>query len=112
MTKQKNHKSNGHSNGNSGTVVRIAFSHPAATAVAIAGSFNGWRPEATPMVAVGEGRWLKELVLAPGTYEYLLVADGQWLADPLAQATVPNPYGSVNSVITVRKGQNGTGRRC
>ena len=109
MTKNKNHKSNGHSNGDAAKVVQVTFTHPAATAVAIAGTFNDWRPEATPMVAMGQGRWLRELVLLPGRYEYLFVADGQWLADPLAQTTVPNPFGGVNSVITVPKGQNGNG---
>ena len=71
--------------------------------MSIAGTFNGWRPEATPMVAMGRGRWLKELVLPPGKHEYLFVADGCWLADPLAQATLPNPFGGVNSVVTVSK---------
>jgi len=110
MTKNKNHKSNRHSNGNAAMVVHVTFTHPAATAVAVAGTFNDWRPEATPMVAMGEGRWLKELVLPPGRYEYLFVADGQWLADPLAQTTVPNPFGGVNSVITVPSEQNGNGQ--
>jgi 1,4-alpha-glucan branching enzyme len=105
MTKKKNQKSNGHTNGNGRHAVRVEFSHPSAAAVAIAGTFNDWRPEASPMVPIGEGRWLKDLVLPPGRYEYLFIADGQWLADPLAQATVPNPFGGVNSVITVPKGQ-------
>ena len=103
MKKKRNHKSNGLSNGNGNGrhAVHVEFSHPTATAVGIAGTFNDWRPEATPMVDMGQGRWLKELVLPAGTYEYLFVADGQWLADPLAQATAPNPFGGVNSVVTV-----------
>src|SRR5437764_9883746 len=84
--------------------VRLEFKHPTAASVALAGTFNDWRPETTPMVGVGEGRWLKELVLPPGRYEYLLVADGQWLPDPLTQETVPNPFGGVNSVIHVHNG--------
>ncbi len=107
MKRNKNHKSNGHKNINGRHVVHVEFNHPAATAVAIAGTFNDWRPEATPMIPMGEGRWLKALVLPPGRYEYLFVADGQWLADPLARATVPNPFGGVNSIITVPKSQNG-----
>ncbi len=104
---KKNQKTNGPSNGNGRHAVHVEFSHPTATAVAIAGTFNDWRPEATPMVAMGEGRWLKELVLPPGRYEYLFVADGQWLPDPLAQATTPNPFGGMNSVVTVPREQNG-----
>ncbi len=101
MAKKRNQKSSAHSNGNGRRAVHVEFRHPTATAVAIAGTFNDWRPEATPMVDMGQGRWLKELVLPPGRYEYLFVADGQWLADPLAHDTVTNPFGGVNSVVTV-----------
>ncbi len=110
MKEKKNQKPNGRRNGNGRHAVHVEFSHPTATAVAIAGTFNDWRPEATPMVAMGEGRWLKELVLPPGTYEYLFVVDGRWLADPLAHATTPNPFGGVNSVVTVPGEQNGNGQ--
>ena len=102
MTKKKNQKLNLHSNGTGHHAVHVEFSHPTATAVAIAGTFNDWRPEATPMTEVGQGRWRKELALPPGTYEYLFVVDGRWLADPLARATTPNPFGGVNSVIRVQ----------
>jgi hypothetical protein len=50
---------------------------------------------------VGDGRWVKETVLPPGTYEYRLVVDGQWIADPLAKETVPNPFGGRNSILKV-----------
>ena len=48
-------------------------------------SFNDWNAEAKPMHPMGGGHWLKETALPPGTYEYCLVVDGQWLADPLAR---------------------------
>lgn len=99
--------------GNGHTLLHLEFTHSTAKTVAIAGSFNNWRPDTTPMVAMGNGRWLKELVLPPGHYEYLIVADGQWLPDPAAQATVPNPYGGVNSVATLatRHAGNGPSRK-
>ena len=81
--------------------IHIEFNHPTASKVAIAGTFNDWRPGATEMVPVGEGRWLKEMVLPPGVYEYRLVVDGEWMPDPRAYATAPNPFGEVNSVLTV-----------
>ncbi len=65
----------------------------------MAGTFNDWRPEATPMVPIGDGRWMKDLTLPPGVYEYRIVADGEWMLDPLAAETVPNPYGGFNSVV-------------
>jgi 1,4-alpha-glucan branching enzyme len=88
-------------NGQTSQPLRVEFTHSTAKAVAIAGSFNDWRPESSPMIALGHGRWLKELVLPPGRYEYLIVADGKWLPDPSAKATVPNPFGGVNSLVIV-----------
>jgi 1,4-alpha-glucan branching enzyme len=69
--------------------------------VCIAGSFNDWHPNATPMVALGNGRWVKELMLPPGRYEYRLVADGEWVDDPKAKEVAPNPHGGVNAVLTI-----------
>jgi len=81
--------------------VRFEFTHPTAVTVCIAGTFDDWRPEAKPMHPMGDGRWLKETVLPPGNYEYCLVVDGQWMPDPLARETVPNPYGGQNSILKV-----------
>ena len=53
------------------------------------------------MHPAGNGHWLKETALAPGTYEYCLVVDGRWMPDPLARESVPNPYGGENSILTV-----------
>ena len=81
--------------------VRFEFTHPTAGTVCVAGTFNNWQPEAKPMHRLGDGRWLKETVLPPGTYEYCLVVDGKWMPDPLARETVPNPFGGRNSVLKV-----------
>ena len=81
--------------------VCFEFTHPTATTVCIAGTFNHWQPEAKTLHPAGGGRWLKETALVPGTYEYCLVVDGQWMPDPLARETVPNPFGGVNSILKV-----------
>jgi 1,4-alpha-glucan branching enzyme len=81
--------------------VRFEFTHPTATTVCLAGTFNNWQPQANTLHPVGVGRWWKEVTLAPGTYEYCLIVDGQWMPDPLARETVPNPYGGRNSVLKV-----------
>ncbi len=88
-------------NGSSPASVHLEYTDPTAGAVCVAGTFNDWRPDATPMVALGDGRWMKELTLPPGVYEYRIVADGEWVPDPLAQETHPNPFGGVNSVLRV-----------
>ena len=81
--------------------VRLEFERPAVATVFVAGSFNEWRPTATPMIPIAEGRWIKRLRLPPGRYEYCLVVDGEWMPDPLAVESVPNPFGGSNSVLHV-----------
>jgi len=82
-------------------VVFVA-SYPKAKTVQIAGDFNKWQPQQNPMLDVGKnGVWQLKLRLAPGTYRYRLVVDGQWQQDPRNNATEPNPYGGFNSVLTV-----------
>ncbi len=81
--------------------VRFEYSHPTVTTVCVAGTFNQWQPATKSMHPAGKGHWLKETNLAPGTYEYCLVVDGQWMPDPLARETVPNPFGGRNSVLKV-----------
>ena len=75
--------------------------NPAARQVFVAGSFNGWEPEQTPLVAAGNGRWAGDFKVGPGRHEYLFVVDGQWLPDPNAKESVENPFGGRNSVLTV-----------
>jgi 1,4-alpha-glucan branching enzyme len=106
--KNKNKKADS-SNTESSFQVRVQFSHPTATAVAIAGTFNDWKPAVTPMMMLREGTWAKVLSLPPGKYEYLFVADGKWLPDPAARATVPNPFGGVNCVLEVPHASSGNG---
>ncbi len=69
--------------------------------VYLVGSFNDWHPTTLPMIDRGLGRWEKEILLAPGSYEYLLVADGCWVPDPTAEETIENPFGGVNCVRKV-----------
>ena len=74
---------------------------PAASQVNLAGNFNGWRPEATPMKNTGAGKWVVRLMLRSGQYEYRFVVDGRWIEDPGASQRVANPYGDFNSVLLV-----------
>jgi 1,4-alpha-glucan branching enzyme len=87
--------------GRTSRLVHFEFYHPTATAVAVAGTFNDWRPQATQMVPLGSGQWRKELVLRPGQYEYRFVVDGEWIPDPLAKVSSPNPFGGINSILAV-----------
>jgi 1,4-alpha-glucan branching enzyme len=49
-----------------------------------------------------DGTWETTVALAPGRYQYKLIVDGEWIADPAAQKNVPNEHGTLNSVIEVR----------
>lgn len=79
----------------------LEFLHGAAKEVYVAGTFNDWHPTATPMAALGDGRWAKELALPPGRYEYRFVVDGEWVDDPTAAESVPNPFGGLNAVLII-----------
>jgi 1,4-alpha-glucan branching enzyme len=100
MKHNQNHD-NARSTGPKLVPVRFELTHPTALSVCVAGTFNDWQPEAKALHSSGGGRWLKETVLPPGTYEYCLVVDGQWMPDPSARETVPNPFGGKNSVLRV-----------
>ncbi len=80
-------------------VVSLELVKPEAKSVAVAGSFNEWKPEKTPLVSLGNGRWKGDLNVKPGRHEYLFVVDGQWLPDPNAKESVANPFGGTNSVL-------------
>jgi len=81
--------------------VALEFVKPEAKTVCVAGSFNGWKPDSTPLAKTGAGKWVADLAVGPGRYEYLFVVDGQWLPDPNAKESVQNPYGGKNSVLSV-----------
>jgi len=99
MRKNRKHSASG--NGPAHQSVRLEFIDAAAKSVSVAGTFNDWRPRATEMVPLGDGRWPKELILAAGVYEYRFVVDGEWMPDPRAIETVPNLFGESNSVLRV-----------
>lgn len=77
--------------------------YPRAETVQIAGDFNGWKPEQTPLQKVGDnGNWVIKLPLEKGSYRYRLVVDGQWQQDPYNEATEMNPFGDFNSVLNIQ----------
>jgi chromosome partitioning protein len=77
--------------------------YPRAESVYIAGDFNNWQPEKTPMEKVGtSGVWQTKLALPTGKYRYRLVVDGQWQQDPYNEKTEINPFGELNSIVEVK----------
>ena len=81
--------------------VPIQFIAPTAKDVCVVGTFNDWQASATPLKPGTGGVWMGELKLKPGRYEYLFVVDGKWMPDPAAPESAPNPFGGLNSVVSV-----------
>ena len=82
----------------------VAFEYfdPGARTVAVAGDFNQWSPSARPLRRDSGGRWTGSVKLAPGTYHYRFVVDGErWVEDPLNSERAPNDYGTFNSIRVV-----------
>jgi hypothetical protein len=82
--------------------VRFELVAPEARSVAVAGSFNGWRTDAQPMVRGAAGVWFITVPLPIGEHRYDFVVDQtRWVTDPTAHAQVDDGFGGRNSVIVV-----------
>lgn len=83
----------------------VQFRDAEAEDVRIAGDFNGWVPDKGVRSLIeteGQTRvWTKILRLAPGTYQYRYVVDGEWRADPDNPEGIPSADGRRNSVLVV-----------
>ncbi len=66
--------------------------------VQLKGEFNGWTPSRTELV-MKEGKWETILTLNPGSYQYLLVLNGQEKTDPANPDSVDNNMGKFNSML-------------
>lgn len=84
----------------------VLFVQPLSTGavVSVAGTFNGWSATTHPMKRnTALGVWELCLRLPPGSFQYRIVADGHWAADPFNNDCEPNPFGEPNSVVRVGK---------
>lgn len=73
-----------------------------AKAVTVAGDFNNWSSDATPMETDSrQGEWRMCLPLTPGRYRYRLVVDGKWITDPNNQYVEANQFGELNNIVEV-----------
>jgi 1,4-alpha-glucan branching enzyme len=77
---------------------------PGAEYVGLAGEFNGWDPQASPLIRKKNGDFNITLELAPGReYQFRYVIDGEnwendWQADRYVPSEIP---GVENSVVAV-----------
>ncbi|MGH7674963.1 MAG: isoamylase early set domain-containing protein [Gemmatimonadales bacterium] len=83
--------------------VRFMVMAPGARRVALVGDFNGWDPQATPMLrADPDTPWSVTVPIAPGRHVYAFVVDDhRWIPDPTAPLAPEEGFGSRNSVLVV-----------
>ena len=80
----------------------FAFKAPDAMSVQLVGDFTHWERSPISLKKEAGGVWTTGLDLAPGTYHYRFLVDGQWRDDPECTLRVPNPFGGNNSVRKVK----------
>jgi chromosome partitioning protein len=82
--------------------ILFATKAPGAGTVKLAGDFNDWNPENTPLQKNGDGQsFTTTLPLEPGRYRYRYVIDGNWHSDPHNEYVESNPFGELNSVVEI-----------
>jgi pimeloyl-ACP methyl ester carboxylesterase len=80
--------------------------HLNAKSVALAGTFNNWNTQSTPMTRKGAD-WSVSIKLAPGTYRYKFVVDkDRWTVDPENAQTEADGEGHVNSLLIIDENRN------
>lgn len=81
---------------------QFLFHGPRASRVQIVGNFNNWaQSEDYYMQHREDGTWSKEIILAPGVYQYKFLVDDEWMEDQNNPNVVEDPFGGRNSVIEV-----------
>ncbi len=72
-------------------------------AIYLAGSFNGWSNNATPMERTDDGGFVAEPALPNGVYQYKFIVDGQWTNDPASDKDLEETdgYGGHNSAVLI-----------
>lgn len=76
---------------------------PDASLISLVGDFNGWNPENDLMRKGTDGIWRLEKRLAPGTYRYKYIIDGQWLPDTFNPDSASDNTGDICSIVKIRK---------
>lgn len=89
--------------------VEFSCHAPKAQAVFVAGTFNDWRSEATPLKRQPDGHWRTTLPLPHGCHEFKFIVDGHWCCEPGCEheyrgcpKCVPNALGTMNRVLEVK----------
>jgi glycosidase len=71
--------------------------------VAVAGDFNGWSQEATPMSRQSNGVFSVSVDMSEGVHLYKFLVDGKWINDPHSDAELEQSdgFGGKNSAVLI-----------
>jgi 1,4-alpha-glucan branching enzyme len=64
--------------------------------VRLAGSFSNWQP--VEMKKRKDGKFVCQVPVPPGTFEYKYLVDGKWITDPDHSRWALSPLGTINSM--------------
>ena len=86
-----------------GKLINVDFflDAPLAKSAKLAADFTDWGNSPLDMVKSEDGVWHALVPLPPGDHSYRFIVDGQWCDDPHPAMCVPNPFGTVNAIVTV-----------
>lgn len=82
-------------------LITFSFEAPQASNVSLAGCFNGWNPQTTPLKQNQEGIWTCVVSVEPGEHQYRFVVDGEWTDDPVNVNRCWNEFGTENCLLIV-----------
>jgi len=85
-----------------GQLVNFVYTALGAKKVSVAGSFNNWNSDELVLQKDFIGNWRGDIHLKPGRYQYRYNVDGKWVNDPSARNTMPNEFGTRNTLLVVR----------
>lgn len=76
--------------------------------VHVAGSFNGWNTGSHRLLPAPDGSYELFVTMPPGSHNYKLMVDGQWMLDPANPEKLDDGTGNENSIARVGKSDRGT----
>lgn len=79
----------------------FSITAPKALSVQLVGDFTRWQEEAIEMERQRGGVWKTSVTLAPGTYHYRFIVDGEGRDDPACALCRANPFGGDDAVRQV-----------
>ena len=83
--------------------ITLTVKAPEAKEVYLAGEFNNWKLDENSRMEQDNGSWSKRINLNSGKYRYRFVIDGSWSEDPNNPLKQVNPYGTMDSLLEVKK---------